>query len=685
MNLARLVSVFLAIALGAACGGSTTAVPGGDGGASGPDGAPTSGGDDAAPPPLLDASPPPPLDAQPPLPDASLPPPLDASPPQPFDAQLPPPTPTSKLDVLFMIDNSASMGDKQALLRAAVPDMIARLVTPNCVDANGNRLGISQNGQCAQGQIEFKPVEDLHIGIVSSSLGGRGSDQCSSTSTSPANPNLNAHNDDRGHLLNRAGADEHVIADAAPSNFLAWFPPVSANAGQPPPPVAALGDAAKLVADFQDMVAGVHEHGCGFEAQLESWYRFLVQPDPFDTVALSNAQASLVGVDAILLQQRHDFLRPDSAVAVVVISDENEEIVDPMLLGGQAWAFLNLPFPGSPNGAAPEGTVECATNPLDPNCTSCAFVQSRPDFPTRCPKDGATGLNGYLDPTDDNLNIRSFHTRQRFGVVTQDPISRYVLGLSSYAVPDRNHEHDASGNYIGDSIANMNCVNPLFAQNLPTDPNADLCRLAAGPRTPSQVFFAVIGGVPHQLLQTDPSSPDSPPKKALTEVDWTKILGKDPLNYDFTGADFHMLESTDPRAGSQCPPTAADNCDPINGREWDTKKQDLQFACIFDLAEPKDCTQPQYFGACDCAQGALNSNTPLCQRDATGQYTQIQVRGKAYPSIRELSVARALGARSVVASICPIHTAEAVPGDPLYGYRPAIQSLVDRLASTLQK
>ena len=34
-----------------------------------------------------------------------------------------------KLDLLFMIDNSASMGDKQQLLAEAVPDMINRLVS----------------------------------------------------------------------------------------------------------------------------------------------------------------------------------------------------------------------------------------------------------------------------------------------------------------------------------------------------------------------------------------------------------------------------------------------------------------------------------------------------------------------------------------------------------------------------
>src|ERR1035437_2037190 len=39
-----------------------------------------------------------------------------------------------KLDLLFMIDDSASMGDKQDLLKQAVPDLLTRLLAPDCVD-----------------------------------------------------------------------------------------------------------------------------------------------------------------------------------------------------------------------------------------------------------------------------------------------------------------------------------------------------------------------------------------------------------------------------------------------------------------------------------------------------------------------------------------------------------------------
>jgi hypothetical protein len=63
----------------------------------------------------------------------------------------------------------------------------------------------------------------------------------------------------------------------------------------------------------------------------------------------------------------------------------------------------------------------------------------------------------------------------------------------------------------------------------------------------------------------------------------------------------------------------------------------------------------------------------------------VQINGYAQPAIRQLSVARALGAQAVVGSLCPIHTTEAMPGDPLYPYRPPLQALVDRLSTALAK
>src|SRR5215471_15985218 len=77
----------------------------------------------------------------------------------------------SKIDLLFMIDNSSSMADKQQILSAAVPDLVSRLVDPVCIDAmTGQQVGNRRpDGSCAVGEPDFDPVKDIHIGIITSS------------------------------------------------------------------------------------------------------------------------------------------------------------------------------------------------------------------------------------------------------------------------------------------------------------------------------------------------------------------------------------------------------------------------------------------------------------------------------------------------------------------------------------
>jgi hypothetical protein len=641
--------------------------------------------------------------------------------------------PVDKVDLLFMIDNSALMGDKQKLLAQAVPDLIARLVAPNCVDANGNVTGSSApDGSCIAGNAEFSPVHDMHIGIVTSSLGGRGGNQCDPATANPTNPYLSAHKDDRGELINRGGANETPVANAGYLNFLSWLPPIAANIGhlQPPTPaetsVGAPGQPGTLIGDFVNMLAGVNEHGCGFEAQNEAWYRFLIQPDPFNSIVTqqNGTQAALVGIDSTILKQRANFLRPDSLLAVIVLTDENEEVVNPVSVGGQGFLFEDFPWPSSPSGGgAPEGTIECLqSGPNNPLCTSCGFSSmfSASTFALQCPNDGAAGVQGYLDPSDDQVNVRFFDQKQRFGVFTEYPISRYVRGLQSQTVPDGAHEIDGNGNYVGDQGQFANCVNPLFAMNLPTDasnPQA-LCNLQPGPRTPDRVFYAAIAGMPHQLLQATPGDSvcpagtnplDCPQKASLTQADWTRLTGADPANYDFTGIDYHMLESIVPRTAGNpykgegttanvatCGANAGDNCDPINGREWNTNGSELQFACTFHLEDPatgaelaKDCTNPAFTGACDCEVGSDTASTQLCAQSG-GAYTTNQIYAKAYPSIREIAIARAMatsptGDQGIVSSVCPIHTHNVGGGgnDPLYGYRPAVNALVEHMKPVL--
>jgi hypothetical protein len=672
----------------------------------------------------------------------------------------------NKIDLLFDIDNSASMGDKQQFLAQAIPDLLARLVTPNCVDSGGNATGVRAdgNGNCSIGTVEFAPVRDMHIGIVTSALGPRLGDACQPTALQSlaGGGTVSRHNDDQGHLINRGSDPNHLsnytetpVADLGTADFLDWFPQGAAADGGAPesgaptsspmdagalgeggsgdggvlgdggsvdggPPVAPpwsppLGDPAELQSDFQSMVTGVHWFGCGIESQLESWYRFLVQPDPYASLALSMgtpSTAQWVGVDTVLLAQRADFLRPDSLVAVIVLSDENDSEVDVRSFSGTAWNFMSTSF------HPPRGTSVCDRSPADPGCTSCSFGQN--------PTDPQCMLPGYSSPEDwgYDLNLRHVHQKQKYGVSVQFPIQRYVLGLTSPKVPDRNGEYPTGAtSYQG--LTNLGCTNPLYAAQLPAPPAGvdpsqwqptpdELCNLPPGGRSPGLVFYSHIGGVPHQLLQEDPTDVASPQKATLTDADWTLILGKDPLNYDYTGIDPHMVESYQSRVSVPVPtggfpvaPTsAAEGTDPISGREWVTDSTeathqallvDREYACIFPLAAPRACDNtattmdPTLLDSCDC--------TP--PQSGTGSFTHDQVpavcndanptqqdSAKAYPTIRELLLAKLLGDVpganvGVVSSICPIHVVEGEAGDPLYGYRPAVSAIVDRLKRSL--
>jgi hypothetical protein len=326
-----------------------------------------------------------------------------------------------KVDLLFDIDDSASMGDKQAYLSAAVPDLLKRLLSPFCIDDDGNNivgadhepLTSDPDGNCAQGQAEFPPVHDLHIGVVTSSLGARGGNipGCESGSSG----------DTKSELVGRGAAMN-------PSHFLAWFPPVVANKEKTASPGAtALTDTKTLEDDFSDLIAGVGQHGCGIESQLESWYRFLIQPDPYDAIVSNGNTASWSGVDATILQQRHDFLRPDSLVAIITLTDENDSEDDVRSLGGSGVDFM------SDNFAPPRGTSACDTDPGSDDCTSCAYLAAGSGDPN-CSK------GPYRDPNDwgSDPNLRHVHAKAKYGIDYQFPISRYVTGLTQTKIPDRN-------------------------------------------------------------------------------------------------------------------------------------------------------------------------------------------------------------------------------------------------------
>jgi hypothetical protein len=546
-----------------------------------------------------------------------------------------------KIDILVMVDNSGSMADKQKLLGKAVPDLVRGLVLPKCVDkktrAPTGKLSDPtkpDDEMCEPGsEPAFPPVTDMHLGVISSSLGGFGSAECAKD-----------FGNDHGHLLARTEVGD-AVSEAGDLHFLAWYPDVEKNRDKqrhPDPPVPKIADENTLSNTFSQLILGVGQGGCGLEAQLESIYHFLIQPDPWVSIDRSGDVANYGPSDRIdreLLRQRAAFLRPDSLLAIIVLTDEDDSSPDPLALGGQGWLFeQSAPFARS--------TPVCATDPNSTECTSCRMTPRPPGCPSSI----------EYSETEDNGNVRFHDMKRRFGVDPQFPIQRYVDAFTKPRVPRRDKEHDANGNYVPKPA----CTNPLFAARLPVDDGDELCDLPRGPRIPGLIYFALIGGVPQTLL----------PEKG--EIDWTKILGRSPETWDDTGIDPHMIQSIRPRKGL-APPSSADTADPVHGREWDTQGRDLQYACTFRLPEAVEAV-PGKTGDCDPKDP---NRTPLCDPADP----KMQIRAKAYPTRRELMVTKGLSEQGIVASLCPKQIDDEEKDD--FGYRPAARNIVERLERSL--
>ena len=98
----------------------------------------------------------------------------------------------------------------------------------------------------------------------------------------------------------------------------------------------------------------------------------------------------------------------------------------------------------------------------------------------------------------------------------------------------------------------------------------------------------------------------------------------------------------------------------------------------------RDCTLQENASSCVCPHtaGALTAAQlpPVCDAATETQ----RVAAKNYPTVRELLLAHKMGRQGIASSICPVHVADnATSDDPLYGYRPAVASIVDRVKTVL--
>jgi hypothetical protein len=252
-------------------------------------------------------------------------------------------------------------------------------------------------------------------------------------------------------------------------------------------------------------------------------------------------------------------------------------------------------------------------------------------------------------------------------------VERYIQGIESQRLPNPEEPNDPAG-----------VVNPIY-DDLTCVPGSEDCK---GPRNRGLIFWVGIVGVPWQDVAVDPNDFSQgllPTEQFELEGRWPLILG-DPATGTPPGDPF-MIESSQPRSGSHPltgaaiePPTSAGSSSPINGHEYNTGNGDLQYACIFELPEPRDCTT-ESAGACDCVDSPVTTlaeaQNPLCQEAGSTTSDNLQRYAKAYPSTRILQVLRGLSQGAVVSSICPANLTDSAATD--FGYRPVIPPLMDRV------
>lgn len=566
-----------------------------------------------------------------------------------------------KIDLLFMIDNSRSMSDKQELLKKAVPDLVDRLVHPACID---NVTGGLIDNQPAEGERcpagsgrEFEPVEDIHIGVISSSLGASISGAC----------NDGEDANDMGHLIGArprafdAGLSLADMPEGTPG-YLAY------TRGQ---------DFTQFKDEFSKLVTAVRDQGCGYEASLESWYRFLVDPNPplaYQKVACADGTdcAEAVGRDDALLAQRAAFLRPDSLLAVIMLSDENDCSMRP---DGQFW------LAAGPQ-RLPRAATICTTNPNDPCCYSCGTSP-----PEGCSADPICDTNHWLIASEDSSNLRCFDQKRRFGYDFLYPTERYVRALKSSRICPTRADLDPEKCDPKDVVDN-----PIYREGS-----------ATGPRPSNWVFLAGIVGVPWQDIRTDVTADGTPVantelrfKTAQQMTDtgtWDVVVGDPSASPPLAAADPLMMESIALRSGKNpitgdaiAPPSAPPFANPMNGHEWNiVEDNDLQYACIFPLREgQRECAADS--PDCDCGSTKVDpatSQNPLCQNPTTGAYGTTQYFAKAYPGTRHLQVLKDFGENSIVASICAKKVATEDESARDFGYRPAVFAIIDQLKGSL--
>ena len=202
-------------------------------------------------------------------------------------------TQVNQVDLLFLVDNSGSMKEEQEALISEIPRMVTILATGELPDGS-----------------TFEPVASLRVGVITSDMGVGGIDI-------PAYAMCSTALGDDGVLLTEHRGTRTDCEDAYPA-FLEF------------------ASATGVADDFAGQVrclANTGSAGCSFEQQLEAVLKALTpstSPITFpqtrggaeirNTVGHGDTENAIVRGDGT----RESFVRPDSLLAIVVITDEDD-------------------------------------------------------------------------------------------------------------------------------------------------------------------------------------------------------------------------------------------------------------------------------------------------------------------------------------------------------------------------
>ncbi len=334
------------------------------------------------------------------------------------------------------------------------------------------------------------------------------------------------------------------------------------------------------------------------------------------------------------------------------------------------YRFAAQPAPVRADGSPDAALLEQRARFLRPSMFTLVLVGSSNDC--SLPPEGAALLADQPSPD----KLACFDQRRRFGRELTYPVERYRVALTkAMSCPDSpmgdaDCDCELAIERGADCEPGQPVGNPLFMDDgyavhhlisLNGVPWQDVVRPALGGRE------TVVFSTADQLSQ---------------DRRWEVLLG-DP-EQGVPPGDALLLESVEPRQGNSpiigsplLPPETPGPLHPGNGHERRTPAgDDLQYACIFPLPEPRVCSQDAPH--CDCGSPERIATNPVCQHPETGAEGSTQYFGKAYPGLRQLRLARELRYDARVGSICPPNPQDDARHD--YLFRPAFTPEFERLS-----